>query len=267
MLLSSKNLEKSKNAITKYLEENGLKCNSLIEGDLYLKTLKIDILNTDYTISMFNGDCEPCFGIKKNNKVVVDEIIDDIKEEYGMSFSKFVEVQLDKIIASIQDNNVMIKKPNPLLTEVDFKSLCFNFAGGVGGFGALDDMDVLINSFHMTSDGKIGEYDYASKQVIVSEPNRAAYINYLADVLFFLYEDERADIVDKHLHEVPFVVNSKTEEYALCIERYYGDKFNTAAQFINKAICQDLDFLMIAWLIVESLNWTEDFKQYLANIY
>lgn len=268
MLLSSKNLEKSKNAIIDYLEEKGFKCNSLIEGDLYLKTLTIDILNTDYTISMFNGDCEACFGIKKNNKVVLDEIIDDIKNEYGISFSKFVEIQLDKIITSIQKEiNVVIKKPHPLLGEFDFQGLCLNFAGGVGGFGALDDMDVLVDSFRMTKDGKIGEYDYASKQIIECEPKRATYKNYLADVLLFLYEDERKDKTEEYLNKAPFIRNSTIEEYVKYIEKYYGDKYVSDAQFINKAICQDIDFLMIAWMLVEYLEWTEDFKQYLASIY
>lgn len=41
----------------------------------------------------------------------------------------------------------------------------------------------------------------------------------------------------------------------------------TDAQFIKTALCQDIDFLMIAWMLVECLEWTEDFKQYLANIY
>ena len=103
MRLSSKNLETSKTAIIKYLEGNGLKCNSSIKGDLSLKTLKIEILNTGYTIIMFNGDCEACFGIKKNDDVVCDVIIENIKNEYDVSFSRFVEMELDKIIALQKD--------------------------------------------------------------------------------------------------------------------------------------------------------------------
>ena len=163
--------------------------------------------------------------------------------------------------------NVMIKKPHPLLGEFDFQGLCLNFAGGVGGFGALDDMDVLVDSFRMTDDGKIGEYDYASKQIIECEPRRAAYKNYLADVLLFLFEEERESITEESLEKAPFVRSSTIEEYAKYIEKYYGDKFVLDAQFINRAICQDIDFLMIAWMLVECLEWTEDFKQYLTNIY
>lgn len=78
-----------------------------------------------------------------------------------------------------------MKKVNPELDQFDFCGLCMLFAGGVGGFGALDDMDVLIDSFRMTTDGKIGEYDYASKQIIECEPNRAAYKNYLPMYFYF----------------------------------------------------------------------------------
>ena len=69
------------------------------------------------------------------------------------------------------------------------------------------------------------------------------------------------------MNKAPFIRNSTIEEYVKYIEKYYGDKYVSDAQFINKAICQDIDFLMIAWMLVEYLEWTEDFKQYLANIY
>jgi len=186
------------------------------------------------------------------------------KETYDYQFADECEIIWEK---------EKMKPVNPILEEIDFQGMCLAFAGETGGFGALDDMDVLMNSYRFF-DNQICSYDYASNSLIPCSNNhhdntRASYISYMADALIYLYDGGHDSRITQFMEESEGYVamNCTAKDYEKYILQYYGEEFVADAYYMRRALCQDIDFLVTAWEIIEAFGEEEGFKTYLSYLY